>query len=366
MNILTITEDTIKEAIELLQLEDNFTVTELLKRIDISKTKLYGNFGHLLPKKGKDDTEELILHSIRLLQARTGKKKLTINEVVAESGLGRTTVSQNYKELHCYIYGKKELPPLESQTVELILENEIRLLKDKISTYDEGKSAEIEDIKNSTYSALMKLDLTHFKSESTTTSIHNIQTQSNEFKRMNQKLANENASLRSRVVALEEKTTLSSNVDLLDHIKPRYDLLIEAIKAGAEKKEINKLFREQEDEYLQKAITRVNDLSPSTVIFFQPFFSCSFETVPLTVATGSVVIVESNVIKSELRSDFCELINSQTIAIYSKASLTRTKYFCRTNGLSFNNEFIEHYYDLISFPDGDEGFDSIMYFKPNN
>ena len=72
---------------------------------------------------------------------------------------------------------------------------------------------------------------------------------------MNQKLSNENLSLRSRVGALEEKTTLSSNVHLLDHIKPRYDLVIAAIKAGAEKKEINKLFREEEDEYLQKAIT---------------------------------------------------------------------------------------------------------------
>ncbi|MGB1200540.1 MAG: hypothetical protein ACPG5R_03170 [Cognaticolwellia aestuarii] len=366
MSILTITEDTIKEMIELLQLEEKFTVAELLKRINISKTKLYGDFGHLLPKKGKDDTEELIIYSIRLLQARTGRKKLTINEVVEESGLGRTTVSQNYKELHCYIYGKKDLPPLKNQSVEVELESELKLLKDKINTYDHEKSKEIEDIKNNTYSSLMKLDLAHYKSESTTTSIHNIQTQANEFKRMNQELANKNASLRSRIVALEEKTSLSSNVDLLDHIKPKYDLVIKAMKAGAEKKEINKLFREQENEYLQKAITRVNDLSPDIVIFFQPFFSSSFESVPLTVSTGSVVIVESNVIKSDIRRDFCELINSQTMAIYSRSSLNRTKHFCRTNGLSFNDMFIEHYYEFLNFPDGDEGFDSIMYFKPKN
>lgn len=366
MSILTITEDTIKEMIELLQLEEKFTVAELLNRINISKTKLYKDFRHLLPQKGKDETEELILDSIRLLQARTGKKKLTITEVAAESGVGRTTVSQNYKHLHCYINGKKNLPKVEYQSREVELENEIRLLKDKISSYDQEKTKEIEGIENNTYSALMKLDLANYKSESTTTSIHNIQAQANEFKRMNQKLANKNSALRSRIVALEEKTTLSSNVDLLDHIKPRYDLVIKAIKAGADKKEINKLFREQENEYLQKAITRVNDLSPDTVIFFQPFFSSNFDSIPVTVSTGSVVIVESNAIKSDLRKDFCELINCQKLAIYSRSSLNRTKHFCRTNGLSFNNEFIEHYYEFLNFPDGDEGFDSIMYFKPKN
>jgi AcrR family transcriptional regulator len=361
---ISITENTVKEMIELLELEENMTVTELSKRLNVSRGMLYRDFSHVLPKKGKQDTKQTILDSIRLLQARFGSKKLSISQVVKESGISRSSISRNYTDLHCYIYGKKELPKLENLPNEVLLEQEISTLKSEIKAYDENKYTEIKEIENNTYSSLMKLDLAHYRSESTTTSLHNIQVQADEYRRKNQELANNNASLRSRIVGLEEKTTLRVQAVLLDHLKPNYFLLIEAIKNGAEKTAINKLFREQENEYLQRSITRVNDLSPDTVIFFQPFFNCKYSSVPLSVSLGKVVIVESNIVSSEIRREFCELINCQKIAIYSIDSLNRTKYFCRTNTLDFSDIFIKHYHTHLNYPEIDEGFNSVLSFKP--
>jgi len=360
----TINRQLLLDTIDYLKASDRFTVAELARELNYSRTYLYKHFGDLLPQSGKLATEEKILSAISMLRAKTGRKKLTISEVANQSGLSRQSLNKYYNHLYPYIEGHKDLEIIEPKEAEL--HSRIRELEYKHNHSDEKKLKEFEQFKKSTYSTLMKMDLNTFEGVKTKASIDNLQTQNSELAKQNQAYLAELSELRASIISLNHQSKTSSDVELISHLMPDYSVIEKISESGADDKAVMKIFLSEERKHLDNAIEICLETKPDLIVLFQPFLSCNIDSMSFTPKKGKVIIVESNIITDRSRRDFVDAVQQETAAVYAVSHVSNTKFFCRTNKLPFSLEFIDNFHNKIMVPILDEGFSTVLSFKPKN
>lgn len=358
-----INSESVTQTIRGLSAEGNFSVSNLAKTLGVSRQLLYRDFKDLLPDKpGKAHTEECLLDSISILRASLSRDTIKVTELARHAGLSRQTISRYYSHLYPYLKGKPIPARHESRESTLLIQ--VRQLERQIASLKSQHAQELAELESSTYSVMMQLDLGSFKGIKTKATLDKIQSQNDELAELNRVYLADISELRSRLAGLKDDLKPCSNSTVLGHLRPDYSAISLMARSGARPKDVMRLFLKLEREHLAAAAEVCLETKPDLVLFFQPFFSCSIDACPIVPKSGSCLIVESNLILGRSREEFTGAISSRSLAVYATSHLSPTKFFCRTNKLPFDVQFIETYFDKILVPSIDEGFISVCSFKP--
>lgn len=366
-----VTKSSVVDMIEQLKTEGVFTVKALAESLHVSPSALYKHYGDILPERKIENTEQKIIDAIRLLQAKTGTTKLKKADVIREAGISRTLLYRDYSHLHDYISGKKPLPLAKitdevSYIVEL--ETEVRKLKKELEELEAKRLVDIENGKKKIYSTIMQLDLDSFKATSTEASLNQLQIQNQDYIQSNKELIRKNSNFQIEITSLKERlahTGGQTNTNV-ERLRPNYKLLEKVCLQKVPLKEIMRVFLEEERTFLDKASLHIRSIKPDLVIFFQPFFSCGYDQIPLVPRDKYVVIVESNEINLVNREQFVEVLPCPCLYIGADVSLNKTDFFCRTNQLSLHREFLQDIHTKRQFSSIEEGFVGAMIISPKS
>ncbi|MDA0151586.1 AraC family transcriptional regulator [Vibrio sp. Makdt] len=354
-------QDVIK-AIDFLKSSEDYTVSKLAEHLGLSRSVLYNRFRHLLsdPKK---DTEDKLKLAISTLRARTGANKLTISAVAKEAGITRQSISRDYKHLIPFIKGNANLGTISNSNIEL--EVVIRELKQELDSLEVDAKNREEEFKLKLYSDLMKQDLFAFEANQDKASAIKLQGQVDELTRLHREQMNELSELRAKISSYESNSdSMSSNLEILAHLKADYNYLNSSMEVSAMMKE----FFSAENKNIKEAIDICLASQPDAIIFFQPFLTGSFDSLGHILPEKRVVIIESNFPRTK---HFQELIsNIDSIPIHSfSANNTKQRiafFNCRANYHGkFNEAFIEKLFELIDYPKLNDGFKSVTTYEPD-
>lgn len=358
---MNLQEQDVVRAIDLLKSLDTFTVSKLAEHLGVSRSSLYKDFRHLLPERS-NVTENKVKKAVLTLQGRTGRTSLTISEVAKEAGVTRQSISRDYKHLIPMIRGESAVDVIPDSSVGL--ENKVRELEAELLSMKEQGEKAFADFQLKVYSDLMKQDVTAFNAQKDKASVIKLQNQNDEITQINREQLSELAELRSQLLEYKRKSQQNiSGCNVLAHVKADYS----AISADMDTANIMKLLFEAEEKNIQNAIDACFASKPDAIIFFQPFLSCSFDSLGIALTEGSVIIVESNFPRSNHFKTFIRNITDIPIHAISanghEANLT--KFFCRQHYKNmFNDEFIDKFYKLPVYPEQNDGFSSVTKVKP--
>ncbi|WP_394166276.1 AraC family transcriptional regulator [Photobacterium piscicola] len=354
-------DNDIIRSIELLKISGNYTISKLAEQVGLSRSVLYNKFRHLLTEP-KKDTEEKINLAITTLQARTGKKELTISSVAKEAGVTRQSISRDYKHLIPLIKGNISLEiPNNSNIVQ---EKLIHELTQKIATLEIENKDKESNFKRKVFSELMKQDLVSFSANQDKASAIKLQGQVDELTKLHREQMNELSELRSKVSYFHAQSVQnSSRIEILAHLKADYNKIYSSMETSSMMKELFSA----EEKNIRDAIEICFSSQPDAIIFFQPFLTGTFENLKHNLYYENVVIIESNYPKPK---HFQELIkNIGSIPVHSFSAENKKPkialFNCRHNhnGI-FNEEFIEKLFDLIDYPKLIDGFKSVTTYEP--
>ncbi|AIV04973.1 hypothetical protein LA59_05645 [Vibrio harveyi] len=358
---MKLSEQDISRVIKLLKMSDSFSVSRLATELGVSRTLLYGKYRHLMPNRSTN-TEEKIKQAILTLQAKTGRQSFTISEVAKAAGITRQCISRDYKYLLPFIRGEAALDIAASDTT--LLTQEIKLLEDKITNLENEKIKEQKQFKQTVYSDMMKMDALAFEAHEDRATLTRLQNQIDEMTKANIELISELAEVRSQLSKQKEKLVYSyQNSQILCHVTPDYSAISDSINESA----MMKIFLSAEDLALKKAIDICNSSKPDSIIFFQPFFSCELKSLEIVLPQGKLVIIESNHPQAKHFQYLLEkVINIPILTISAKGhTLQLAQSFCRKSyPKKFTDAFIARLYELLSYPELEDGFLSVTTINP--
>ncbi|ELR63723.1 hypothetical protein C942_03392 [Photobacterium marinum] len=358
---MDVQEQDVVRAIDLLKSLDTFTVSKLAEHLGVSRSTLYKEFRHLLPERS-NVTENKVKKAVLTLQGRTGRTSLTISEVAKEAGVARQSISRDYKHLIPMIQGKSPVDVIPDHSVKL--EEKVRKLEGELLSVKEQGEEAFADFQLKVYSDLMKQDITTFNAQKDKASVIKLQNQNDEITRINREQLSELAELRSQLLEYKRKSQQNiSGCHVLAHVKADYS----AISAHMDTASTMKLFFEAEEQNIQKAIDACFASKPDAIVFFQPFLSCSFDSLGIALTEGDVIIVESNFPKAKHFQALLKNITDIPVhAISAKGHETNlAKFYCRQHYQNmFNDEFIDRLYQLLAYPEQEDGFRSVTKVKP--
>ncbi|MCB5460141.1 AraC family transcriptional regulator [Vibrio lentus] len=354
-------EKDIVRAIDVLKASDSFNVSKLAAHLGVSRSNLYKYYRHLLPDRSSV-TENKIKNAVLTLQARTGSVSLTITEVAIAAGVTRQSISRDYKHLIPIIQGESMVDIAPNSAIRL--EKKVRELEAELLSMKENSEKNHADFQAKVYSSLMKQDVTAFNAYKDKASVIKLQNQIDEITRINRDQLSEMAELRSQLLEYKNKSQQrTSGCNVLTYVKADYNSIPSDLDTG----KIMKLLFELEEENIKNAIEVCFSSQPDAIIFFQPFLSCNFASLGLTLAEGNIVIIESNFPQAKHFETLLRNVSEVPVhAISAKGHEPQlTQFYCRQNYQNkFNNEFIERLYNLIAYPEQADGFQSITTVKP--
>ncbi|MCG3733996.1 AraC family transcriptional regulator [Vibrio cincinnatiensis] len=359
---MNLKEKDVENVIDILISSDSFNVTKLAEYLKVSRSVLYKNFRHLLPKPA-NITERKIKDSILRIRQRTGRSLLTISEVAIESGVSRQSISRDYSHLISMIKGENPVDIMPNSTTES--EEKIKVLEDQISSLKLKNEEYEENIKLKVYSDMMKQDLASFTAQKDKANAIKLQNQNDEIIAINKQQISELADLRSKLSELKRNSKrIIPGCNIIAHIKPDYS----NISSKMDLKTSMEIFFEIEEKNINDAIDICFTSQPNSVIFFQPFLSCNFESLDIALSKGDVVLIESSFPFPNQFKKF--LLNISEIPVHSISckghELQLANFYCRKNHTNkFSEEFIEKLYKIISYPDQNDGFKSVTFVKPS-
>ncbi|MEZ9744145.1 AraC family transcriptional regulator [Vibrio splendidus] len=358
---MNLEEQDINRAIDILKSSDSFSIIKLAEYLGVSRSFLYKSFGDILPTPS-GITEEKIKQAILSLKVRTGRSALTISEVAKEAGISRQNISRDYKHLVPMIRGESSVDNTADSTIELI--EKIRELEEQLSSLKNENEESQEAFKLSIYSDLMKQDITAFKANKDKANVIKLQNQNDEVIRINREQMSELAELRSQLAEYKKNSQQAiSECNVIAHLKADYSVISPEMDA----KTTMKLLFEAEEMNIKSAVDICFTSQPNAVVFFQPFFSCSFESLGITLTEGDIVLIESNLPQAKYYRTFLNNVSEIPVhAISSKGHEQQlVNFYCRQHYMNkFSEEFIDKFYKLIAYPEQDDGFKSVTVVKP--
>lgn len=353
-------EKIVLDAIANLQATNSYNVAQLALYLDVSRSKLYRKYSNILPDDTNEQTKVSIISAIKKLRLITNKKKISKGSVAIEANVSRQTIYRycdKYNDIAEYINGTKDFEDtVESTTDSDILIAQFQRTIDKLK---KENVAALEEQKKSTYTALMLRDLKNFSSQELDSSINKLQIQNDELKGRNKQQLNELSILKSELNDLKHSLKGGVNTTVKAHFKANY----KSLSTELDEKVFLKLFLKSEIASLEKAIEFCVINEPEAILFFQPFFSCKYEDIPIQLSYKSIVIIESNLNQGKFYNKLLdELPNTPIHSIFiEKLTMQSSRYFCRqTYGTGFfKDTFLSKFFDKISIPVLEDGFKSV-------
>jgi len=352
-------DDIVRKAISELDTNGNYNVTSLAKYLDVSRSRLYKDFYHLLPETDDGDLESIIHSAIKSLRIKHNTKKISISELSKELNVSRPTIYRHIKkfaDLDKYINGEKDFAEEDlTNTPEQI----IRKLEAEIERIKSEHDVALEQLRSSIFSSYMIRDIKTFSSQETDVTLNKLQVKNDELAGNNRRYLNEIAALKAEIIDLKHSVKGGINTVVKGHFKADY----KPLKANLDSKEFFKLFIECELDNLEKAIEFCIANDSSTALFLQSQFTYKFEQIPIRIDAKDLVIIESNLFQNKY---YCKLIeelpNTAIHAVYTnEVKLPTARYFCRQNfgtGI-FTDEFLTNLSKRFIPPAIVDGFSTI-------
>lgn len=356
---MRIDQETFDKAVRELEESGEVTVSQLAKKLCVSRGWLYGNFPKVLDFNQRLTDDEVIA-AIEALRAEKPSAQITIQEVSKQVGITRQTFSRRFSHLKKYLVPEKDV--FAQSTAEETLIKRVKELEEEVEKLAKERSIDLANKENEIFSLFMRRDAEDFQTMSNQSTMKRLQHQAEEQAELAKKKAREVAELRLQLSTAKQKESYGG-AEIVSHLSPDYSAISELEKPSL--RDINKFFKDAEKRNFEQAEEIIADLKPDFVVFFQPFLACDHTSIPAFPKNGKVVLVESNVGLADERKQFISKIRSENIiAVCAETSLAKTKLFARGLKVPFGDEYISRLHASTTRPVLNDGFSAVIIFEP--
>jgi len=356
---MRIDQKTFDKAVKELEKRGEIKVSDLATKLGVSRGWLYDNFP-AVRNFNQRLTEDEAIAAIETLRAEKPSEEITIGEISERLGIVRQTFSRRFSHLKKYL--KPDGGVFAPSTAEEKLLAQVKQLEEQLKNLKKEQSAELLRKEDEIFSLFMRRDAEDFESRSMQSTIKRFQNQVEEHAEHAKAKAREVTDLRLQLSKYKSQEN-QGGCEILHHLRPDYSAISELETPSL--KDINRFFKAAEQESFEQAEVVIADLKPDYVVFFQPFLSCEYSSIPALPKSGKVVLVESNVPLADQRKKFISNIRSQNIiAICAQTSLAKTRLFSRGLKVPFGDEYVSRLHASVTLPVLKDGFSAVIIFEP--